>query len=263
MQEHVIDPNIIVTSLIGQALEIGWAEATGMVIAIEKGADLIAFGLSTYRQPYKLISGPSIKTLADLKGRKIGISSEIDVYTYVLRQLLISAKLDPDKDVEWIVGGNSTRRLAAIVGGGMDAGLFSPPADSRLQREGYNVLAFTPDLYPSLTLSATAARRDWAEKNGETLKRYLLAQANAAKWLLDRSNKDRAIKILADVSGSSIPDAEEAYAYYIGTDVWTHACINRPGLESVVRILRITKQVSRLTEADVAKFAVQDWCAVK
>jgi ABC-type nitrate/sulfonate/bicarbonate transport system substrate-binding protein len=261
VQESILDPNIIVSSLIGGALEVGWADSTQLMIVEEKGSDLVAFGLSTYRQPYKLMSIPSVKTIADLKGRRIGIPSEIDVYTYVIKQILRSGKLDPDKDVEWIIGGNSSRRLAAIVGGAVDAGLFSPPADSRLKSEGYNTLAFTPDIYPNLTLSAETARRDWAEQNAEALRRLTRAQANAAKWLRDPANKARALEILLATTGGTTADAEDAYAYYANTDVWQHTCINRPGLANVVKIMHETGQLTKLTEADVPKFADPKFCA--
>jgi ABC-type nitrate/sulfonate/bicarbonate transport system substrate-binding protein len=179
----------------------------------------------------------------------------------VIKEILRKAKIDPDKDVEWVIGGNQGKRMSAIVADAIDAGLFSPPSDSRLKSQGYNDLAFTPDYYPELTLSAEAVNRDWAQKNGDALRAVLRAELKAVQWLNDPANKAKAIDILVKESGSSVADAEEAYKYYIGQHVWTDACIHQPGLVNTVKIMRAMDQLKILTEADVPKFTDTEWCA--
>ena len=257
----VMDPNITVSALIGNGVEIAYADSTQLLYALEKHADLVAFGLSSDRQPYRLMAGPSIKTVAQLKGKKIGITSDIDVYTYVIKEILRAGKLDPDKDVQWVIGGNQNRRLAAIISGAIDAGLFSPPSDARLRDQGFNGLAFTPDLFPNLALSTEAARRNWAQQHGDVLRRVLRAEAEAVRWLNDPANKARAMQIITTELGASPSDAEQAYQYYIGSHVWPDACIHEPGLVNVVKIMRITHQLKSITEADVPKFADKQWCS--
>lgn len=261
VQPIIVDPNVSVSTLIGGSAEISYADSTQLLLALEKGANLVAVGLSTDRQPYKLMAAPGIKTIADLKGKKIGAASAIDIYTYVLKQILIKAKLDPEKDVEWVVGGGQNQRLAAAIGGAVQAGLFSPPSDARLTGLGFTTLAFTPDYYPNLTLSAETVRRDWAQQNGNTLRHLLAAEAAAVKWINDPANKAKAIEILAKAVNATPADAEDAYEAYIVKHAWTDACIHRPGMVNVVKIMHETKQLKTITEADVPKFADPEWCA--
>jgi ABC-type nitrate/sulfonate/bicarbonate transport system substrate-binding protein len=261
VQPVIVDPNVSVSTLIGGSAEISYADSTQLLLALEKGANLVAVGLSTDRQPYKLMAAPGIKTIADLKGKKIGAASAIDIYTYVLKQILIKAKLDPDKDIEWVVGGGQNQRLAAAIGGAVQAGLFSPPSDAKLTGLGFTTLAFTPDYYPNLTLSAETVRRDWAQQNGDTLRHLLAAEAAAVKWVNDPANKAQAIDILAKAVNATPADAEDAYEAYIAKHAWTDACIHRPGMENVVKIMHETKQLKTITEADVPKFADPEWCA--
>ncbi|MGH7227157.1 MAG: ABC transporter substrate-binding protein, partial [Gemmataceae bacterium] len=183
------------------------------------------------------------------------------IYTYVLKEILRKAHLDPDKDVVWVIGGGQNQRLGAIIGGAIQAGLFSPPADARLKGLGFNTLAFTPDYYPNLTLSAETVSRDWAKQHGDVLRRLLHAQTEAVQWLNDPANKAKAIQILTTAINASPADAEAAYDYYIGTHVWTDACIHRPGLVNVVKIMHVTHQLKTITEADVPKFADTEWCS--
>ena len=226
LEFSVIDPNITISSIIGKGVDIAYADSSNLMYAIEKGADLIAVGMSTERQPYRLMAGPTIKTIADLKGKKIGSTSEVDVYTYVIKEIVRKGGLNPDKDVEFVFGGNQTRRVAALVGGAIDAGLFSPPQDSRLKGQGYNGLAFTPDYYPLLTLSAETVTREWLDQNHDVLRRLLRAEQKAVDWLNDPANKAKALEILMKEVGSNLPDSEEAYNYYIGQHVWKEACIH-------------------------------------
>jgi NitT/TauT family transport system substrate-binding protein len=255
-----IDPNITVTSLIGGSIDIAFADSTQLVYAVQKKADLVAVGLSTDRHPYSLIGGPGIMSISQLKGKKIGAVSEIDVYTYVAKKMLRSGGLDPDKDVQWVIGGNQTRRMAAMTAGLIDAGLFTPPSDSRLVSQGFHRLAFAPDLFPHLMLSTQTVRRDWAEKNGDILRRMLRAQVNALHWLYDPANAAEAQRILMTATGAKQADAREAYDAFVKPHAWLDGCVHREGLVTVVGILREMKQLPTLTEADVSKFSDPQWC---
>jgi ABC-type nitrate/sulfonate/bicarbonate transport system substrate-binding protein len=261
VEDLVTDPNVTVSSLIGGSVELSYADSTQLLLALDKGANLVAVGLGTDRQPYKLMAPAQIKTVADLKGKKIGAASAIDIYTYVLKQILRKAKLDPDKDVEWVVGGGQNQRLSAIIGGAIQAGLFSPPSDARLKDLGFNTLAFTPDYYPNLTLSVTTVRRDWAQQHGDVLRRVLRAQEQAIRWLYNPANKAQALQILVTATGARPSDAADAYDYYIGKHVWVNACVQRAGLVNVVKIMHETQQLKTIAESDVSKFTDTQWCS--
>jgi NitT/TauT family transport system substrate-binding protein len=255
-----IDPNITVTSLIGGSIDIAFADSTQLVYAIQKKSDLVAVGLSTDRHPYSLIGGQHITSISQLKGKKIGAVSEIDVFTYVTKKMLRNGGLDPDKDVQWVIGGNQNRRMAAMTAGLIDAGLFTPPSDSRLAGQGFHRLAFAPDLFPHLMLSTQTVRRDWAEKNGDVLRRMLRAQVNALHWLYDPANATEAQRILMNATGAKQSDAQEAYDAFVKPHAWLDGCVHREGLVTVVKMLREMKQLPTLTEADVPKFSDPAWC---
>lgn len=133
------------------------------------------------------------------------------------------------------------------------------PADADLMSRGYNSLAFTPDYYHHLTLSAYAVYRPWAEKNPDILRRFLRARSEAIKWLYVLANKDRAIQIL--VAETKLPAAAAAatYDYYVTKNhiFPRDGCVTRPGLEAVVRILQ---DQGRLTHPDSGKLMDRQWC---
>ena len=108
VQQTIVDPTTTVSALIGGSLNIVVVDTTGFVLGADKGANIIAVGPVADRNPYYLMASSGIKTIAQLKGKKIGAPSPVEVYTTVLRNLLTKAGLNPDKDVEWVYGGGKT-----------------------------------------------------------------------------------------------------------------------------------------------------------
>jgi ABC-type nitrate/sulfonate/bicarbonate transport system substrate-binding protein len=255
------DPNVTVATLIGGSVEVSIADSTQLMLALEKNAPLVAVGLETDHNPYKLMASPGITKIAELKGKKIGVASAIDVYTYAIKEVLRKNGLDPDKDVEFVVGGGQNQRLGALAGGAIQAGLFTPPSDAKLTAQGFTTLAFMPDYFPNLTLSVTTVRRDWAQQHADVLRRFLKAQSDAVKWMYDPANKAQTLKILEDAMNASPSEAQEAYDYYVGKKLFNvNACVTRPGLENVIKIMRITGQLTTLQPSDVPKFTDTQWC---
>jgi ABC-type nitrate/sulfonate/bicarbonate transport system substrate-binding protein len=261
VQQTLVDPPTTVTALIGGSLNIVVVDTTGFILGIDKGANVVAVGPVADRNPYYLMVTPGIKTIADLKGKKIGAASPVEVYTTVLRNLLTKGGLNPDKDVEWVFGGGQNQRLAAILGGAINAGLFSSPADEKLRERGMQSLAFTPDIMPSLALSVTAVRRDWAQQHPDVVRKYLQAQADAIAWLNVPANKTKAIEILANATNSTPAEATTAYNYWIGKHVLSDRCVVPARFDSLLTILQSQNRLTTLKAGDDAKLTDTEWCA--
>lgn len=260
VQQTIVDPPTTVTALIGGSLNIVVVDTTGFVLGVDKGANVVAVGPVADRNPYYLMAAPGIKTIAQLKGKKIGAPSPVEVYTTVLRNVLTKAGLNPDKDVEWVYGGGQNQRFAAMFGGAIDAGLFSSPADEKLRERGMQPLVFTPDIMPSLALSVTAVRRDWAQQHPDVVRKYLRAQANAIAWLLVPANKAKAIEILANATNSTPAEATTAYDYWVGKHVLSDRCVVPSRFSSLLTILESQNRLTTLKAGDVAKLSDTEWC---
>jgi ABC-type nitrate/sulfonate/bicarbonate transport system substrate-binding protein len=261
VQQTLVDPPTTVTALIGGSLDIVVVDTTGFVLGADKGANVVAVGPVADRNPYYLMATPDIKTIAQLKGKKIAAASPIEVYTTVLRNLLTKAGLNPDKDVEWVFGGGQNQRLAAMLGGAINAGLFSSPADEKLRERGMVPLAFTPDIMPSLALSVTAVRRDWAQQHPDVVRKYLRAQANAIAWLNAPANKAKAIEDLGTATNSTPAEATVAYNYWIGKHVIGDRCAVPARFDSLLTILQSQNRLTTLKATDSAKLVDTEYCA--
>ena len=98
---------------------------------------------------FALIARPGIRSVEELKGKVLGISSfgaSTDTYA---RALLRRYKLTPNQDVKIIALGGGTNRIAAMEGGAIDAALIEAPYNVMLERKGFRKILFVGDVIPS------------------------------------------------------------------------------------------------------------------
>lgn len=256
----LVEPKTILPSLISGAMDVALGNGADAVVADDKGADLVAVGSGADSNPYHLMSIPSVKSFADLRGKSIGTSGPLDTYTYVLTELLERHGLSPGKDVEFIAGGGQNQRIAALMSGAIAAGLVSAPYDLRLEQRGFNSLAYVPDSVPHMQASITLVRRSWVATHADVLRRYLRAQAEASRWLNDPAHKSEAIAILIKALKSTPAEADESYDAYIKSHFFANDfCQLRPGMEAVLTMLHEQGR-TKSTPADVSKYVDPQWC---
>jgi NitT/TauT family transport system substrate-binding protein len=105
-----------------------------------EGADLVAILQNSGAQPYVMEVAGAIKTIDDLKGKKVGISSVGSSSDSATRISLGLQGLNADQDVSIVAVGSLENRMSAMLNGAVDAGLASPPDTLALEDGGMHVL---------------------------------------------------------------------------------------------------------------------------
>src|ERR1043166_10196229 len=82
------------------------------MIATSKGGDLKMLGCTWPKLTYAFFARPELKSLADLRGKTIGISSPGSLADLVARPLLGRIDIDP-KEVKFVDVGSDTERVRA------------------------------------------------------------------------------------------------------------------------------------------------------
>lgn len=113
--------------------------------AIIRGGQPLKVLLTTSLSHFWLVAQPDIHSIADLKGKKIGISSFGGDTDLALREIFKRHNLDPFKDATLLVIGASRERFAALSSGAVHATLISPPFNLKAAEMGYRTLAKTSD----------------------------------------------------------------------------------------------------------------------
>ena len=164
--------------------------------AVEAGARVAIIGGLQNRMTYYLVGQPEVRTLADLRGKSVGVDQVRGALPAIAKLLIAPSGLVADQDYELRVTGAQSERYAALAANQTDATILAPPFDSRARADGFNVLAETLRDLPPLQWNAYIVERGWAEGHREALEGFLAAMRVSAQWLYDPANREEAIQRL-------------------------------------------------------------------
>ena len=192
----------------GEAQMTNYSMEQAMQAAIRDGS-VVIMGSPLNRALFALMTRNNIQGVRDLKGKKIGVSQIGDPpYSFAVG-ILGKAGLSP-RDVEWVpLGTDGNGRVAALVGGRIDATMVPPPAYFRLEPQGFKEianLADNADLYAPL---AYVFKKSEIAANPKLPELLIKAQAEAIKRYYD--DKALAIKAYGVYDTQTPADIERIY----------------------------------------------------
>ncbi len=216
--KRVIGGNTTATTqaLVAGSTDIAQMNLVNLLGANSAGADLIVIAGDSTVPIYTLIVHPSIKSYADLKGKRLAVTGPTDPLNYIFARMLAANGLTP-ADYELIGLGGAPQRLAAVQNGGVAGALVNQPSDFIALASGFNSLGLSTDYVDNFQYTITGARRDWAQKNRALVVRFLRAYVKACEFFYDPKNKEAAVRALAERTKSDKDEAEKTYALYIKT----------------------------------------------
>jgi NitT/TauT family transport system substrate-binding protein len=187
-----MNPNVSITAL--STGDVDYCQLFGAVVG---GAiaglpvRIVAGFLDNW--PMTLIAQPELKSLKELRGKTLGISSFGATPDVAARMMIKQAGIDPEKDIKVLALGSDAARLGALKQRVVDVVVVSPPADAQMEKQGYRILARAYELfsYPYLGLGTHA--RKIKEKPDE-IRRVIKATIRANRVI--RDNRDEAAKTL-------------------------------------------------------------------
>jgi ABC-type nitrate/sulfonate/bicarbonate transport system substrate-binding protein len=172
----VMRPSIIPAALTNG--EVHFTTATGTIV----GAALrgFPFKIVTYystRLMDSLVAKPQIKTVADLRGKIVGVDGP-GASTYVMTVLVLRKyNLDPDREVKVITIGDENIRLEQLKLGQIDAGMLGPQGVVLARRAGLQTLLDVADEI-DLPFAGLGTTTQMIERQRGDLKNFL-----RASWL--------------------------------------------------------------------------------
>lgn len=144
----------------------------------------------------RLVVQPDIKSYGDLKGRTLSVDALTTGFAFVLRKMLALNGIS-ETDVSFERAGGVLQRFEALKAGQHAGTLLLTPFDLIGAKAGLRVLQSASDVLPAYQGICGATRRSWASENGPVLSEFIGAYVEALAWLLDASNREGALSILA------------------------------------------------------------------
>ncbi len=217
---------IELTSTTGvQALIAGQTDLAGggtdeLILGAAAGADIVAVASTQDKMDYVLVSKSDITSVADLKGKSIGMSGPAGYDTLLSRLAVKKNGLALD-DVNFVQIGGSGDRAAALLAGRVDAATIFLSDWFELQRRSEDVtgLVFMTELVESSTKSGINTTKTFAAENPDVMFALACANLETYKWV--NSSKEEFIAYtLENVEGATEEATGALYDMLIEIDMY-------------------------------------------
>jgi ABC-type nitrate/sulfonate/bicarbonate transport system substrate-binding protein len=238
-----------------------YAEVFGSAIrSAAKGAPLRAFSTSIRAPFFSLVVPPAIKSVKELKGRVIGVTSLGGTNQISGRILFQYFGLDPDRDVKFLAIGEEKFVVEALKAKRVDAILVAPPFSILMKREGFVLLANTADM-ASIPLAGLSATVDKIKQNRSQVKRVLKAEIEALRYL--RDDAAGATEVIRKRFAMDEAMARESYAVVVNAfsrdgKIPVEAVENILNLEKKEGLIAKTVTVDQVIDASIAEEVLKE-----
>ncbi|MDZ4347614.1 MAG: ABC transporter substrate-binding protein [Candidatus Binatia bacterium] len=165
---------------------------TSGVVANIRGINTCVVMCFVDRALLDLVGNSEIGSIADLKGKLIGISSRGGLHDVVMRRIFAQSGMDASQATFITVGGPGAM-LASLQAKRIAAGLLNPPHNFLAYREGLKNLAFAGNFVRSPS-TGIVTMRETLERSPDQVRRLLRALTRAQAFAKD--NKPATVAIL-------------------------------------------------------------------
>ena len=201
----------VLQQVVSGAVEIGSSSLVDTFRAIDGGGGVKIFQVSQAVGPYRLIGGKTIHSIAELKGKRIMTGGEKDLTNLWWETIARHNGLDPVKDVDLLFSGASSARLAALLSGGIDASVLSPPQTYMAIAQGGTDLGSAAPYLGDFPTMAWHVNDKWGKANPNIVIAFAKANDEAVRYMSDPAHRTEVAQILAKASGLTVDDASKTW----------------------------------------------------
>lgn len=180
------------------------------IAAMAQGAPLKFIGCDWPGMTYDLYGSAEMKSMQDLKGKKVGISGPGGAPDLFTREALRSADMDPSEVIFTNAGGGGDR-FRALVAGIVDATATSSEFEPEAERRGLTVLARAPEATPNLLRICLVTSDKVIEEKPDELARFLAAQMVGYKYAME--HPEETYTLAREVAGLAPDDTGPQFIF--------------------------------------------------
>ncbi|MGH7928416.1 MAG: ABC transporter substrate-binding protein [Candidatus Binatia bacterium] len=201
-RKHGIDAEIIVTgqggtagigALLANDIQLVSSAGDLLAAAALRGGDTVMIAAVVNKGLQRILTVPEIKTPADLKGKRVGVT-RIGALSHVVLQMMLQRwKMKPN-DVQVFQVGSSPNMLVSLDKKGIEAAVLTIPSMFVAEDRGYRVLIdmADTDIYYLHTMIGTT--RSYIKNNRDKVSRFLKGYLEGIAFV--KQNKKDSIEIV-------------------------------------------------------------------
>jgi NitT/TauT family transport system substrate-binding protein len=228
---HIPSSSRGIQAILAGEIAFSFMDGSNAAQANLKGANLSLVAGATNRQVFSLMAKPEIKRISDLKGKKIGITRVgSSTHTSAL-YALGSAGLKP-ADYQILPLVEVPNIFTALAAGQIDAGVMSPPTNSRAKKAGFVELMNIAKEGPEFVSVAVGTSRTYIKANEAIVRGVVRAYAEGIQVF--KTNKAAALKMIQNQLKVKEPEIQEDTYNQFRDYLEYPPYVSRKGMEAVL-----------------------------
>lgn len=262
-KKHGLDVTAVLISsgsLTSQALVAGEAKLASTSVgptagAVGAGADLVIVAGTIHILPYQFWVLPQVRQPADLKGKRVAISTFGSGSHLAVEVALQSLGLDPGRDkIAILQVGTQPERVAALATGRVDATALEPGFGQAAKDKGLTLIADLTKLDSPYLNTVLVTSRRFAKESPQLIEAFLKGTIDGLAFLPKAANEKVVKNVLARRLRLTTPQSVQIM---YDTTLEIHAKTKMPnvpqaGVQNMVdALLRINPRMAKLKAADL------------
>jgi NitT/TauT family transport system substrate-binding protein len=228
---------ILTTAMVSGQVPLSFLGGAAIVASAVGGADTVYLACGINTLYWRVFSSPDVKTIADLRGKKIGVTTIGSQEDSVIRFILKERGLTPDRDFAVVAVGGAPTRLAALSKGVIHASTFIPPQDIAAEKLGLHELIDMSKLGLYNPGSCFASTKTYISTHRDTVMRVMKTFVEGLRYY--RENREFVLKVTADFAQNRDPEVLRT-TYDVVTRFQDRVpYVNMKGIEFMLKTLEL------------------------
>jgi NitT/TauT family transport system substrate-binding protein len=208
-------------AVISRDAPLGAMGGAAVINAGAAGAEVVSVALQQSRLTQQLLVNREIRTVGDLRGKRIGVADVGGSTDLAAQYLLDKAGLRRGEDVAIAALGSANERVGGLEAGAVQAAMLTEPFAAAARKAGYQVLFDFGEEEYELPSSSVTTTRTYVETEPETVRGFIAALVDAIHYIktdregtmaiiggfLQQDDREVLEAIYREASGSAMPEA--------------------------------------------------------
>jgi NitT/TauT family transport system substrate-binding protein len=244
---HIPSSSRGIQTILAGEIAFSFMDGNNEVQANLKGANLALVAGATNRQVFSLMARPEIKKISDLRGKKIGIT-RIGSSTHTSALFALSSAGLKPSDYQILPLMEVPNIFTALAAGQVDAGVVSPPTNSRARKAGFIELMNLAKEGPEYVSVAVGTSRAYIKGNEDIVRRVVRAYAEGVQVF--KTNKAAALKMIQNQLKVKEVDIQEDTYNQFREYLEFPPYVSRKGMEAVIADVADTNPAAKTAKPD-------------
>jgi len=257
-------------AMAGGSVDLAGTSSEPFITAVSQGADVKAVYTYAPNVDVSFVVGPGISSLADLKGKRIGIQEPNGFADVMSRLVLKKAGISPS-DVKFVTT-TTAGRVTELIAGNVDTGVLHIDQTKTIQQKSpaIHVLANMWDVVSNYQYALYAVSGDKIKTDSAAVECMVRSLVRADRAMYDRAQRQKILDIAVKYTKEDPQIVADTYDELVKARAWPqNDGIPKANIEGTVKSLKDSGQLQTspsfadLVDLTIARRVVSQLGSVK